>query len=109
MHQQKFSDALANFNPLRSPTAQPLHSPPAQPLHSVERNLCTAASATFALPTVLPLRYRERIYAGWRHHWGLPDASYGPAEKWRAMQNAAGNPIWKKVPAFSALPKFIFS
>ena len=83
MHQQKFSDALANFNPLRSPTAQPLHSPPAQPLHSVERNLCTAASATFALPPVLPLRFRERIYAGWRRHRGFPDASYGPAEEWR--------------------------
>ena len=83
MHQQKFSDALANFNPLRSPTAQPLHSPPAQPLHSVERNLFTAASATFALPPVLPLRFRERIYAGWRRHRGFPDASYGPAEEWR--------------------------
>ena len=56
----------------------------AQPLHCWERNLCTAASATFALPPVLPLRFRERIYAGWRRHRGFPDASYGPAEEWRS-------------------------
>ena len=77
MHQQKFSDALANFNPLRSPLFC----------------LCAIASAS--------MQVGDATGAFLMRHTALP-------RNGGAMQNAAGNPIRKKVPAFSVLPKIYF-
>ena len=73
-------------------------------------------SATFALPRVPPLRFPlfclcaiasasmqvgDATGACLMRHTALP-------RNGGAMQNAAGNPIRKKVPAFSVLPKIYF-
>ena len=73
-------------------------------------------SATFALPRVPPLRFPlfclcaiasasmqvgDATGAFLMRHTALP-------RNGGAMQNAAGNPIRKKVPAFSVLPKIYF-